>query len=231
MPRRSAIWKSRSFAKCSSSDSRADRISSRRDRRRNRSRSRRSKRRISSSKAMRTSRRCSGRCSSRSRKSCSGCTGLAAKGCMSAGKAAVVFFVLVSTFCVLPVQANELNVDKRMMQLDDTVTITVTLDDAFASIDSIRMPLQNLAIDGAPSVSSEFDFINGVTSRRKTFRYIAHALAPGGAMVGPITLHGAGGQVETLAPVAIQILPDATAGSNDPAKILHELMATNHDPI
>jgi len=150
---------------------------------------------------------------------------------MSAGKAAVVFFVLVSTFCVLPVQANELNVDKRMMQLDDTVTITVTLDDAFASIDSIRMPLQNLAIDGAPSVSSEFDFINGVTSRRKTFRYIAHALAPGGAMVGPITLHGAGGQVETLAPVAIQILPDATAGSNDPAKILHELMATNHDPI
>ncbi|HEY6844202.1 MAG TPA: BatD family protein, partial [Thermoanaerobaculia bacterium] len=117
------------------------------------------------------------------------------------------------------------------MQIDDTITITVTLDDGFASIDSIRIPLQNLAMDGQPSVSSEFDFINGETSRRKTFRYTAHATAAGGALVGPITLHGSGGQVETLAPISIQVLPDAAAGSNDPAKILRELIATNRDPI
>src|SRR5260370_31641958 len=106
------------------------------------------------------------------------------------------------------------------MQLDDTVTITVTLEDAFASVDSVRIPLRNLAIDGQPSVSSEFDFINGHASRHKTFRYTAHATMAGGALVGPIILHGAGGQVETLAPIAIQVLPDAAAGSNDPLKIL-----------
>jgi len=75
--------------------------------------------------------------------------------------------LLLSAFCLLPLCANELSVDKRVMQLDDTITITVTLEDAFASIDAIRIPLRNLAIDGQPSVSSEFDFINGQTSRRK----------------------------------------------------------------
>ena len=59
------------------------------------------------------------------------------------------------------ISANELSVDKRTMQLDDTVTITVMLEDAFASIDSVRVPLRNLVIEGEPSVSSEFDFING----------------------------------------------------------------------
>ena len=127
--------------------------------------------------------------------------------------------------------ANDLSVDKRVMQLDDTLTITVTLEDAFASIDSVRLPLRGLVIDGQPSVSSEFDFINGQTSRRKTFRYSAHATTAGDAVVGPLTLHGTGGQVETLTPITIQVLADAAAGSNDPAKILHEMVATNRDPI
>ncbi len=143
----------------------------------------------------------------------------------------VFFFILHSSFEIRNSWANELSVDKRVMQLDDTITITITLEDAFASIDAIRVPLRNLAIDGQPSVSSEFEFVNGQTSRRKTFRYVAHATAPGGAMIGPLSLHGAGGQVETLAPIAIQVLPDAAAGSNDPAKILREMLATNRDPI
>jgi len=143
----------------------------------------------------------------------------------------ILFFILTSNLEPRTLFANELSVDKRVLQLDDTLTITVTLEDAFASIDSVRLPLKNLSIDGQPSVSSEFNFINGETSRRKTFRYTAHATAPGGAMVGPITLHGKGGQVETLAPIAIQVLPDASAGSNDPAKILRDMIATNRDPI
>ena len=147
---------------------------------------------------------------------------------MSAGK--FLAFVLFSSFC-LPLFANDLSVDKRMMQLDDTLTITVTLEDAFASIDNVRLPLRGLVVDGQPSVSSEFDFINGQTSRRKTFRYVAHATGAGEAVVGPLTLHGTGGQVETLAPIRIQVLADAAAGSNDPAKILHEMIATNRDPI
>jgi hypothetical protein len=46
-----------------------------------------------------------------------------------------------------------------------------------------------------------------------------------------LTLHGADGQVESLAPLSIQVLPDLAAGTNDPIRILHELVATGRDPI
>jgi hypothetical protein len=127
--------------------------------------------------------------------------------------------------------ANDLSVDKRTIQMDDSITITVVVENAFANIDAVRLPLQNLGLNGPASVSTEFQWINGVSSRRKIFTYSAHPTASGTAVVGPITLHGLGGQVETLAPIAIQVLPDAAAGSNDPAKILRELIATNRDPI
>jgi len=131
----------------------------------------------------------------------------------------------------LPVAASDLQVDKRTLSADDTLTITLTLTDAFASADNLQLPLQNLVIDGSPSVSSEFSWINGQSSRRKVLRYVAHPVHAGAALVGPLTLHGAGGQVETLAPLSIQVLPDLAAGSNDPVRILHELVATGRDPI
>jgi len=131
----------------------------------------------------------------------------------------------------LPVAASDLQVDKRTLSTDDTVTITLTLTDAFASAESLQLPLQNLVIDGSPSVSSEFSWINGQSSRRKVLRYVAHPVHAGAALVGPLTLHGAGGQIETLAPLSIQVLPDLAAGSNDPIRILHELVATGRDPI
>jgi BatD DUF11 like domain len=131
----------------------------------------------------------------------------------------------------LPLAANDLQVDKHTLSIDDTVTITLTLTDAFASVDALQLPLQNLVLDGSPSVSSEFAWINGQSSRRKVFRYSAHPAGPGPALIGPVTLHGSDGKVETLAPVSIQVLPDSAAGSNDPVKILHELLATGRDPI
>jgi len=131
----------------------------------------------------------------------------------------------------LPAMASDLTVDKRTLSADDTVTITLTLTDAFASAENIQLPLQNLVIDGSPSVSSEFSWINGQSSRRKVLRYVAHPMHAGAALIGPLTLHGAGGQVETLAPLSIQVLPDLAAGSNDPIRILHELVATGRDPI
>ena len=142
-----------------------------------------------------------------------------------------LFFIFNFSVEIRNLWSNELSVDKRIMQLDDTLTITITLEDGFAGIDSIKLPVRNLVIEGAPSVSREFDLINGQTSRRKTFQYTAHPGAPGSAVIGPVTLHGSGGQVETLAPISIQVLPDAAAGTNDPAKILRELIATNRDPI
>jgi hypothetical protein len=139
--------------------------------------------------------------------------------------------VLLFIFIAPPLFANDLHVDKQTLSVDDTVTITITLTDAFASADNLQLPLQNLVVDGAPSISSEFAWINGNASRRKVFRYTAHPAGPGPALIGPVTLHGSGGQVETLAPVSIQVLPDLAAGSNDPVRILHELLATNRDPI
>jgi hypothetical protein len=131
----------------------------------------------------------------------------------------------------LPAAASDLQVDKRTLSTDDTVTITLTLTDAFASAENLQLPLQNLVIDGSPSVSSEFSWINGQSSRRKVLRYVARPIHPGAALVGPLTLHGADGEVETLAPLSIQVLPDLAAGTNDPIRILHELVATGRDPI
>jgi hypothetical protein len=144
----------------------------------------------------------------------------------------LAFFILNSSFVILhSLLANELSVDKRSLQLDDTITITITLEDSFARIDTLRVPLQNLVIDSGPSVSSQFEWINGRTSRRKVFRYTAHPTASGSALVGPLILRGSDGQVETLAPISIQVLPDAAAGTNDPLKIIHEMLATNREPI
>ena len=127
--------------------------------------------------------------------------------------------------------ANDLQVDKHTLSVDDSVTITVSLTDAFASLDSVPLPLQNLVIDGSPSVSSEFSWINGQSTRRKVFTYIAHPRGAGAALIGPVVLRTSDGQVETMAPVSIQVLPDRTSGSNDPVRILHELLATGRDPI
>ena len=127
--------------------------------------------------------------------------------------------------------ASDLTVDKRTLSTDDSLTITLTLTDAFASAENLQLPLQNLVVDGSPSVSSEFSWINGQSSRRKVLRYVAHPIHAGAALVGPLTLHGADGQIETLAPLSIQVLPDLAAGSNDPIRILHELVATGRAPI
>jgi hypothetical protein len=141
------------------------------------------------------------------------------------------FNILLLLLLALPAAASDLQVDKRTLSIDDTLTITITLTDSFAAVDDLRLPLQNLAVEGSPSVSSEFSWSNGQSSRRKVFRYVAHPRGPGAALVGPLTLRGSEGQVETLAPVSIEVLPDAAAGSNDPLTIFHEMQVTNRDPI
>jgi hypothetical protein len=138
--------------------------------------------------------------------------------------------VILLLFTV-PLFANDLQVDKHTLSVDDSVTITVSLTDAFASLDNVQLPLQNLVVDGSPSVSSEFSWINGQSTRRKVFTYTAHPRGAGAALIGPVVLRTSDGQVETLAPVSIQVLPDRTSGSNDPVRILHELLATGRDPI
>jgi len=142
--------------------------------------------------------------------------------------------ILVSGFWFLvcsAAAASTLIVDKRTVALDDSLTITLTLEDAFAEGDVPRLPLANLALDGAPSQSTSFEWINRQSTRRKVLRWSAHPLAPGNALVGPVVVHGSGGQLETLRQIAVEVLPDRAMQLTDPEAILHELLATGRDPI
>lgn len=127
--------------------------------------------------------------------------------------------------------ANDLSVDKRTVAMDESLGITVTLTDDFAGVASVTIPLRNLELDGPPSSSSQFQWINGQSSKSKVLRYSAHPLQAGTAQIGPLRLQSSDGRIETLPPISVTVLADATAGSNDPARILHELLATGRDPI
>jgi len=67
--------------------------------------------------------------------------------------------------------------------------------------------------------------------RRKVFRFRGRPIVPGSAVVGPVIITGDGGQRQTLNAIAVQVLPDRAASSNDPPVILRELLATDRDPL
>jgi hypothetical protein len=131
----------------------------------------------------------------------------------------------------IPALANELFLDRKSITTGDTVTITVSLDGDFAALESVDIPLRNLAIDGAPSVSTSFTLINGDASRRRTLQYVARPLAAGPAVVGPIVVTTPGGQRDTLAAVSLTVADDRTAATNDPRTILRALIADRRPPI
>ena len=143
----------------------------------------------------------------------------------------LLFGFLPSAFCLLPSYANELVVDTRTLDMNDLATITVSLEGSFASNDFVEIPLQNLAFVGEPYVASEFAWINGQVVRRKVFRYRVRPIMPGPAGIGPIELSADDGQVDRLAAVALEVLPDRAGGSNDPALVLRELLALGRDPF
>jgi hypothetical protein len=140
------------------------------------------------------------------------------------------FFILNSAFCI-HVFANDLSVDRHSLRVGESLTITLSLEDAFATIDDVEMPARNLLVSPTPSVSSEFSWINGSVVRRKVFRFAARAVQPGAAQVGPLTITLPDGERESFPAIALQILPDRAAGSNDPVTVLRELLGTGRDPF
>jgi BatD DUF11 like domain len=130
----------------------------------------------------------------------------------------------------LRAEANELIVDHHRLQINDLLTITLSVEGQFASADELNIPLSNLALVGEPSVSSEFAWFNGEVTRRKVFRYRARALASGPARVGPVVLN-ADGQRDTLPAIAIEVLPDRASGSNDAEVVLREILAAGREPL
>src|SRR5439155_21807082 len=138
---------------------------------------------------------------------------------------------LICLFVAFPLYANDLSVDRHSLRVNESVTITVSLEDAFATVDDVDVPVRNLTINATPSVSSEFSWINGTVVRRKVFRFVARGDAPGTARVGPVVIRLPDGERETFPAIALQILPDRAAGSNDPSTVLRELLATGRDPF
>src|SRR5581483_7083156 len=127
--------------------------------------------------------------------------------------------------------ADTLTVDRNSIMVDDTITITVSLEGGFTSIDSVELPLTNLKIVSGPSTSSEITWVNGTLTQRKALRYLARPLAAGTAAVGPIALESKEGAHETLPQVTIQVAADLAGQTNDPSSILRELLATKRDPF
>ncbi|HEX2062059.1 MAG TPA: BatD family protein [Thermoanaerobaculia bacterium] len=127
--------------------------------------------------------------------------------------------------------ANDLIVHPRTVRLNDLVTLTISLEDEFAKIESVSIPLQNLALVGEPSVSTEFAWINGRVTRRKVFRYRARPLATGPAFIGRIVLNAPDGQRDTLDAVQVQVVADRTSESNDAEVVLRELLASGREPL
>jgi hypothetical protein len=139
------------------------------------------------------------------------------------------FCILHSSFAL----ANDVSVDRRAVFAGDTLTITLTLENAFAGADDdVDLPLQNLELVGPPSVDTRFEWSNLTGSvRKRELRYTARALEPGEAVIGPILLHGDGGQQETLAAIRIQVNELRTITSTDSSFILRELLATGREPF
>jgi BatD DUF11 like domain len=142
-------------------------------------------------------------------------------------KLAAIAFLIFAT----SVLADDLSVDRRTVRVGETVSIIVSLEGAFASNETLNVPVKNLRIEGPPSVSSEFSWINGATTRRKVHRFTARPLQPGIAIVGPLVVNGDGGQRETLPAVMLQVVADMANVSNEPAVILHELLADGKEPL
>jgi hypothetical protein len=140
-------------------------------------------------------------------------------------------FALLLLLLAAPLLGNELYLDRKTITTSDTVTITVTLDGDFASLDSVDIPLQNLIIEGSPSTSTSYSFINGTASPQRILRYGARPRGEGPAVAGPITLQLPSGQRDTLEAATLDVAPDRAAGSNDPLTVLRGLIADGRPPI
>jgi hypothetical protein len=130
-----------------------------------------------------------------------------------------------------PLFANELYLDRKSITTSDTLTITVTLEGDFASLDSVEIPLKNLIIEGEPSTSTSYSFINGTASHQRILHYVARPRGEGEAVAGPIVLQLPSGLRDTLEAVTAEVVPDRAAGSNDALTVLRGLIADGRPPI
>ncbi|HUF16457.1 MAG TPA: BatD family protein [Thermoanaerobaculia bacterium] len=139
--------------------------------------------------------------------------------------ATILFFFLATAL-----HAASMTVEPRTAAMDEPITITITLEGDLARLDAIDLPLENLVIQSGPSVSSQFEWRNRVTTRQKIFRWVVYAEESGDASVGPVPLDVSGTSV-VLPRTGVQILPDPLAGAVSAEDVVRRLVATGRDRI
>src|SRR5687767_137934 len=145
------------------------------------------------------------------------------------GKRLLLVLLFISSVRFLG--ADELTVDRDSMQLDQSLEIRLVLTGSHAAIDDISLPLQNLIIDAGPSVSSQFNWVNGRSSRKKVFVWVAHPMKEGQARVGPLVLFDKRGERLDLRAVVVEVFPEMAAGPTDPSRGIAEMQAAANDEI
>lgn len=139
--------------------------------------------------------------------------------------------ILFSTFIAASGAANELTVSRKAIRLDESIEVTVTLNGSFAMTDSLSLPLHNLSIETGPYTSSQFQWINGVTSRQKTFRYLVRPRAAGAASVGPIVVVDSDGKRQTVPQVEISVEDQPMIAASNPSEMLQQMLDNSREPF
>lgn len=110
--------------------------------------------------------------------------------------------------------ASSLRVDRRTVRAGGTLDIVLELEGDSAKVPEVDLPVSNLTI-GNPSVSTEFSWVNGRTTRRKIFRWSATPQSSGRASVGPVTIRTARGGVQQFDAVFIDVTPAPAPPANE----------------
>ena len=139
--------------------------------------------------------------------------------------------LLLCALFALPALANELTVSRKAVRLDESIEVTVTLSGSFAMTDTLSLPLHNLSVETGPYTSSQFQWINGVTSRQKTFRYVVRPRTAGVASVGPIIVVDAQGRRQTLPQVVISVEDQPMIVAANPSEMLQQMLDNSREPF
>ena len=138
------------------------------------------------------------------------------------------FLLLLFAFSVSA--ANEITVDRSSVFLDESFEITISLEGRFAALSDVIVPVRNGVLDGDPSTSSEFRWINGRSSRRKVFRFAAHATGVGVVIIGPVQLSDSQGS-QSIPAITIKSLDSNQIANGSPTQMLRELERNGREKV
>ena len=114
--------------------------------------------------------------------------------------------VLAQTSAVLETSATTVGVNDQL-----TLSITITGAEANSAGQPGTMPLQGFRIVAGPSVSTQFQWINGQSSSSRTYSYVLLPTQQGDFTLGPFKIATGSGEIQTNA-VQIKVV----AGSSSP---------------